>query len=96
MAIFHGSITHTYSGRKKKQQRGRKNIYKPAFRVLKATEPYRRETPEYKSAEIVSAVTEKVEDNFRKDISAKYTIAPAYNKGAYQVISRENVKDIGR
>lgn len=96
MAIFHGSITHTYSGRKKKQQRGRKNIYKPAFRVLQATELYRRETLEYKSAEIVSAVTEKVEDNFRKDISAKYTIAPAYNKGAYQVISRENVRDIGR
>ena len=26
----------------------------------------------------------------------KYTVAPAYNKGAYQVISKENVKDIGR
>ena len=26
----------------------------------------------------------------------KYTIAPAYNKGAYQVISRKDVKDIGR
>ena len=26
----------------------------------------------------------------------EFTIAPAYNKGAYQVISRQNVKDIGR
>ena len=25
-----------------------------------------------------------------------FTIAPAYNKGAYQVISKQNVKDIGR
>jgi hypothetical protein len=25
-----------------------------------------------------------------------FTIAPAYNKGAYQVISRRDVKDIGR
>ncbi len=25
-----------------------------------------------------------------------FTVAPAYNKGAYQVISRQNVKDIGR
>jgi len=25
-----------------------------------------------------------------------YTIAPAYNKGAYQVISREEVKNIGK
>lgn len=96
MAIFHGSITHTYSGRKKKQQRGRKNIYKPAFRVLQATEPYRRETSEYASAEITTAVTHKVEENFRKTVSSNYTVAPAYNKGAYQVISRENVKDIGR
>jgi|TARA_R110000796_G_scaffold51291_1_gene120886 hypothetical protein len=27
---------------------------------------------------------------------ADFTVAPAYNKGAYQVISRENIKDIGR
>jgi hypothetical protein len=26
----------------------------------------------------------------------EFTVAPAYNKGAYQVISRQNVKDIGR
>ena len=25
-----------------------------------------------------------------------FTIAPAYNKGAYQVISRKDIKDIGR
>ena len=25
-----------------------------------------------------------------------YTIAPAYNKGAYQVISKEEVKNIGK
>ena len=32
----------------------------------------------------------------KQEISATYTIAPAYNKGAYQVISSENIKDIGR
>jgi hypothetical protein len=96
MGMIYGSLNHTSSGRKKKQQRGRRNIYKPAFRALKATEPYRRETPEYASAEITTAVTHKVEENFRKTVSSNYTVAPAYNKGAYQVISRENVKDIGR
>lgn len=25
-----------------------------------------------------------------------FTVAPAYNKGAYQVISRKDIKDIGR
>jgi len=28
--------------------------------------------------------------------STRHTIAPAYNKGAYQVISEQNIKDIGR
>jgi hypothetical protein len=26
----------------------------------------------------------------------KFTIAPAYNKGGYQVISPNNIKDIGK
>ena len=30
------------------------------------------------------------------EISSQYTIAPAYNKGAYQVIGKNNVKDIGK
>lgn len=29
-------------------------------------------------------------------ISQGYTIAPAYNKGAYQVIGKNNIKDIGK
>ena len=29
-------------------------------------------------------------------IPHNFTIAPAYNKGPYQVISKDNVKDIGR
>ena len=35
-------------------------------------------------------------NNWRLEESKKFTIAPAYNKGAYQVISKNNVKDIGR
>lgn len=34
--------------------------------------------------------------SYKKEVSAKYTVAIAYNKGAYQVISRENIQDIGR
>ena len=32
----------------------------------------------------------------KKLISSQYTIAPAYNKGAYQVIGKSNIKDIGK
>ena len=35
-------------------------------------------------------------NNWRLEESKKCTIAPAYNKGAYQVITKNNVKDIGR
>ena len=32
----------------------------------------------------------------RKKYRSNHTIAPAYNKGAYQVISQSNIKDIGK
>ena len=34
--------------------------------------------------------------NWRLEESKKFTVAPAYNKGAYQVISKNSIKDIGR
>ena len=35
-------------------------------------------------------------NNWRLEESKKFTIAPAYNKGAYQVISKDSVEDIGK
>ena len=35
-------------------------------------------------------------NNWRLEESRKFTITPAYNKGGYQVISKENVKHIGK
>jgi len=35
-----------------------------------------------------------VDRSYTKDVN--FTVAPAYNKGAYQVISKENIQDIGR
>ena len=32
----------------------------------------------------------------KKLINHNFTIAPAYNKGAYQVITKDNIKDIGK
>ena len=32
----------------------------------------------------------------RKNYRSNHTIAPAYNKGAYQVITQSNIKDIGK
>ena len=35
-------------------------------------------------------------NNWKLEESKNFTVAPAYNKGAYQVISKSNIKDIGR
>ena len=34
--------------------------------------------------------------NWRLEESRNFTVAPAYNKGAYQVIPRSEIKDIGK
>ena len=37
-----------------------------------------------------------VDNSWKLEISKKYTVAPAYNKGAYQVIPRDDVEHIGK
>ena len=34
--------------------------------------------------------------DWKLEESRKHTVAPAYNKGAYQVIPRNEIKDIGK
>lgn len=96
MAIISGSMNYSYSGRKRKPQRGRrKSVSGQAF---SSATSFRRGTPDYPSADMSKARHDLTNKEFceKQSISSNYTIAPAYNKGAYQVISRENVKDIGK
>ena len=100
MAVFFGSMNHTISGRKRKAQQKRAKATSIYKELGKDSEAYRRETPEYKSADMTKAnhdvLTVGTNEREKQVISSNYTIAPAYNKGAYQVISRENIKDIGK
>ena len=59
-------------------------------------EPYRRPTKNYPSVVSTGAIRGKESDEYKKEVSSRYTIAPAYNKGAYQLITQDNIKDIGR
>ncbi len=92
MALTFGSLRHTPSGRKRKPLPKAKS-YTPEFQPYEPPKVYRRETRVYSSASTEGHNTALVE---KPQLDSKYTIAPAYNKGAYQVISTENVKDIGR
>jgi len=81
-----------------------KNISPKNFSVVRD----RQNTPIRKSAVASSTIksldTSKLQGsggtkphtNWRLEESKKFTVAPAYNKGAYQVISKSNIKDIGR
>ena len=94
--IIHGSISHTYSGRRRKTQRVKK--VKHTFRA--ADEPLFRnprgnETAQYPSASMTK-YKPPADTTYKQTESRKHTVAIAYNKGGYMVISGENVKDIGR
>lgn len=93
----HGSMRHYPSGRKKSYNAWTSKKREYEFTELVTTQPYRRETPEYKSLPMTGTrdIYER-EDFDRVEESKNFTVAPAYNKGAYQVISRENVKHIGK
>ncbi len=87
--IIKGSINYTFSGRRRRTVSSKKK--KAVFKELK---PKSREAKQrYPSAPLTPYVDPKKVD---RTMNKTYTVAPAYNKGAYQVISQENIKDIGK
>jgi len=97
--MIHGSMSHYPNGRKKSYNAwGKSKTHKSEFKPYTPEASFRRDTQDYPSASdtVQSKSNETLSREERIDISSGYTIAPAYNKGAYQVISRKNVEDIGR
>ena len=94
IVIISGSLNHTTSGRKRSKVRKVKKA-QPVFKPLEPRKDYRRETPEYPSAPLTKYTPAK-DESYKADVSKNYTVAIAYNKGAYQVIPKNSVKDIGK
>lgn len=95
MAIKFGSLRHTTHGRKRKAL-PKSTSYNPKFQDLVVEDSCVRETPYYPSASPKGVYTPVADTTYKVEESKKFTIAPAYNKGAYQVISRKNIQEIGR
>ena len=90
-----GSMLYDQFGRKRKVS----HLYKskkatPNF-AKQAKKQFKREEEIYASAPI-GEYTAPVDNSYKKDISKQYTVSIAYNKGAYQVIPKGEVKDIGK
>ena len=106
--IIKGSLNYTASGRKRKKVVTKKlQRRKQEERVFndRSNDSSRRDTSsKYPSASSSGSNnknknTKQVTEEYaqeRRDISSNYTIGIAYNKGAYQVIGKDSIKDIGR
>ncbi len=86
--IVKGSLNYTSSGRKKHFQRRKKKHYE--FKELKLRNS---ETQKYYPSRI-SRSCETTKKSF--PTGGAYTVAPAYNKGAYQLIPLSDIKYIGK
>jgi len=100
--IIKGSMNYTYSGRRKKSYTKTKKVKETKNLGRDTSNSRSRDIMDYPSASSNTSnghVPTKVDEQYaqaRRDVSSNYTIAPAYNKGAYQVISKDNTKDIGK
>jgi hypothetical protein len=92
--IIKGSLNYTTSGRRRNSV-SQRNKFKSKGKY-EPSKVFRRETPHYPSRTSDVQVATLKDNSELIEISSKFTIAPAYNKGAYQVISPENIKYIGK
>jgi len=87
--VVKGSINYSFSGRRRRTVSSKKK--KAVFKELKPKSKSIEQR--YPSAALTPYVDPKKVD---RTLTKTYTVAPAYNKGAYQVISKDNIKDIGK
>ena len=109
MGMIYGSMTHSYSGKKRKTSAWKKKSAPRKCRTeslrveshikdrIKEMNAHRERYPSYVGkVSKATAMGTRRDDSYKQEISKNYTVAPAYNKGAYQVINKSNIKDIGR
>ena len=95
--IIQGSMRYSPSGRKRKTNAYKKKA-QPKFVAQKTKKIQKQNTsPEIPSL-IHSSKTkcQPVDNSWKVEASKNFTVAPAYNKGAYQVIPKGDVKWIGK
>ena len=101
-SLFVGGMRFDSSGRKRKTKawkapKAKKQVFKPITENLYAESSRRAKehAEKYPSAKITNVCVTK-DNSYRVKESSNFTVAPAYNKGAYQVISKDNIEHIGK
>jgi len=97
--IIQGSMRYSPSGRKRKTNAYKKKA-KPKFEAQQKKNFKKPDTTPKIPSLLHSSKTKCKNDTLSKEerleISKNYTVAPAYNKGAYQVIPKGDVEWIGK
>jgi len=94
--IIQGSMRYSPSGRKRKTNAWKKakapNFKAQAQKTFKPSAETKQEIPSMKTGKYSAPV----DNSWKVEESKKYPVAPAYNKGAYQVIPASDIKHIGK
>ena len=109
MKNYSGSLRYDMNGRKRKMAkksmssqkvRVRKSDFKP-LKISQAdldrqarAQEHREKYPSLGNG--IGTASVSADTSWKREESKNFTIAPAYNKGAYQVITKNNIKDIGK
>jgi hypothetical protein len=102
MNSYIGSLRYDHTGRKRKSPAlKQKRRLKPEFKELKVEKTYAQQKMEefntkYPSYTGPSTYEPGLDQSWKREASKNFTVAPAYNKGAYQVIPSTDVKHIGK
>ena len=101
--IINGSLNYDSHGRKRKTVRKKRTTKQSKWKSLGAVaqQGERRTCTAKVAGSIPVSSTNagkgtKADNSWKVEISKQYTVAPAYNKGAYQVIPREDIEHIGK
>ena len=101
--IIKGSLNYDSHGRRRKTVRTKRKTHKSKWtKVGAVAQQGERRTCTAKVAGSIPVSSTNagkgtaVDNSWKVEISKKYTVAPAYNKGAYQVIPPSDVEHIGK
>ena len=101
--IIKGSLNYDSHGRRRKTVRTKRKSHKSKWTKVGAVAQqgeHRICTAKVAGSIPVSSTNAgkgtAVDNSWKIEISKKYTVAPAYNKGAYQVIPPTDVEHIGK
>ena len=101
--IIQGSMRYSPSGRKRKTSAWKKKKgavaqtgeRRTCTAKVAGSTPVSSTSKQYPSLP-TGKYTPAKDNSWKVEASKKFTVAPAYNKGAYQVIPRDDVEHIGK